>query len=99
MRCISRVFGSRIDRHQCRHARASEMPMGLAANGGDALIWPGKPGGEICIAPVPRLGRIPLFFPLELKVIRPASQVVKRSLGVVAIGSGLFLPELELAKY
>ncbi len=37
--------------------------------------------------------------PLELKVFRLASQFVKCSLGVVAIGRSLFLPDIELAKY
>ncbi len=55
--------------------------------------------GAICIAPVPGQGRIPLFLPLELKVFRLASQFVKCSLGVVAIGRSLFLPDIELAKY
>ncbi len=42
---------------------------------------------------------IPLFLPLELKVFRLASQFVKCSLGVVALGRSLFLPDIELAKY
>jgi hypothetical protein len=65
----------------------------------EPLKCPGKPVGAICIAPVPGQGRIPLFLPLELKVFRLASQFVKCSLGVVAIGRSLFLPDIELAKY